>query len=58
MTTPSPPELQPGDEGAPGVPGVGEDVCPACAGSGRQPDGAPCPQCGGSGHVMEGIGGG
>jgi hypothetical protein len=57
-TTPSEPELNPGDEAAPGTPGAGEDVCPTCAGSGKLPDGKQCPTCGGSGRVMEGIGGG
>ncbi len=53
MNTP----LNPGDEAPPGTPGSGEDVCPACHGSGKQ-DGKPCPNCGGSGTIQEGIGGG
>ena len=53
MNTP----LNPGDEAAPGTPGSGEDVCPACHGSGKQGDQA-CPNCGGSGTIQEGIGGG
>lgn len=59
-TTPSSnstPPLNPGDEAAPGTPGSGEDVCPACKGSGQQ-DNRPCPACGGTGIVTEGIGGG
>lgn len=51
------PDLNPGDEAAPGTPGAGEDMCDACAGTGKQ-DGKPCPECGGSGRVMRGIGGG
>ncbi|WP_179119085.1 hypothetical protein [Massilia sp. KIM] len=51
------PALNPGDEAAPGTPGAGEDLCDACAGTGKQ-DGKPCPECGGSGRVMRGIGGG
>ena len=52
------PDLKPGDEAAPGTPGAGEDLCTACAGSGRLPSGAPCPECEGTGKVMRGIGGG
>lgn len=52
------PDLNPGDEAAPGTPGAGEDICPACSGSGKKADGAPCPMCGGTGRIMEGIGGG
>ncbi|MFC5460807.1 hypothetical protein [Massilia niabensis] len=58
MTTTPEPDLNPGDEAAPGTPGAGEDVCEACAGSGKLGDGRSCPQCGGSGRVMRGIGGG
>ncbi len=29
------PKLNPGDEGAPGTPGTGENVCPDCSGTGR-----------------------
>lgn len=56
MATTPDPDLNPGDEAAPGTPGAGEDVCEACAGSGKLADGKPCPQCGGSGRVMRGIG--
>lgn len=58
MSTTSQPDMNPGDEAAPGTPGAGEDICDACSGSGKQADGKPCPQCGGSGKVMRGIGGG
>lgn len=52
------PDLNPGDEAEPGTPGAGEDVCEACAGTGKLSDGRPCSNCGGSGKVMRGIGGG
>jgi RecJ-like exonuclease len=58
MATSSEPPLSPGDEAKPGTPGAGEDLCEACAGSGKLSDGRPCPQCGGTGRVMRGIGGG
>jgi DnaJ-class molecular chaperone len=50
------PQVNPGDEAAPGVPGTGENVCPDCKGSGRL-DNAPCQTCGGTGKVIEGVGG-
>lgn len=50
--------LSPGDEAAPGTPGTGEDICPACKGSGNGADGKPCPNCDGTGLITEGIGGG
>jgi DnaJ-class molecular chaperone len=50
--------LSPGDEGAPGTPGTGEDICPACKGSGKTAEGKSCPNCGGTGLITEGIGGG
>ena len=40
------PGTAPGDEAAPGTPGAGENICPACKGSGRV-QGRPCPNCGG-----------
>ncbi len=46
----------PGDEAPPGTPGTGEDLCPACHGSGRV-EGKSCSNCGGSGKVIAGIGG-
>ncbi|MDR5775355.1 hypothetical protein P9250_13300 [Caballeronia sp. LP006] len=51
------PPLSPGDEAEPGVPGTGEDLCPACNGSGKL-DGEKCDTCGGTGKVTQGIGGG
>ena len=54
---PAGPQVNPGDDAAPGTPGTGENVCPRCAGSGRA-SGAPCPECGGTGKVVEGLGGG
>lgn len=55
--TPDRVSTMPGDEAAPGTPGAGEDVCPACHGSGRR-GGEPCPECGGTGRIVRGIGGG
>ena len=49
--------VNPGDEAEPGTPGTGEDVCPACGGTGSK-DGLACVHCGGSGRVVAGIGGG
>jgi hypothetical protein len=48
---------RPGDEGPPGAPGTGENLCPDCNGSGRL-EGRACPTCEGTGKVIEGIGGG
>lgn len=45
-----------GDEAPPGTPGIGENVCPHCGGSGEH-EGRTCPVCGGSGKVIEGIDG-
>ena len=50
------PKLNPGDAGAPGTPGVAENVCPECRGSGKI-ESRSCPTCGGTGKVQEGIGG-
>ncbi len=66
MSAKSPEEQRtPRDDPAPGTPGSGEDICPACHGSGKKTDpetGArldvPCPRCDGSGRIIEGIGGG
>jgi len=55
---PVPPAPAPGDEAPAGTPGTGEQVCPACGGTGLQPGGAACLQCEGSGKVVAGIGGG
>ncbi|KQV80296.1 hypothetical protein ASD15_15670 [Massilia sp. Root351] len=52
------PDIEPGDDAAPGTPGTGEDVCPACRGTGKLAGGQPCSECGGSGRITEGIGGG
>lgn len=48
--------INPGDDAAPGTPGTGEDICPACSGSGKE-DGQPCRNCGGTGKVVKGVGG-
>jgi RecJ-like exonuclease len=48
--------LNPGDEAAPGTPGTGEHLCPACQGRG-QLEGVECRACGGSGRIIAGIGG-
>lgn len=50
-------KLNPGDEGIPGTPGTGENLCPDCGGTGKL-NNAPCRTCGGTGKVIEGIGGG
>ncbi|WP_345816372.1 hypothetical protein AAGS40_19240 [Paraburkholderia sp. PREW-6R] len=49
--------LNPGDEAPADSPGVGEDICRACEGSGTV-NGQPCAECGGTGKVLQGIGGG
>lgn len=51
-------DLSPGDEAAPGTVGSGDDVCPVCAGSGKNASGGACPNCRGTGIITEGIGGG
>ena len=58
MATHIDPNLNPGDDAAPGTPGTGEDICDECGGSGKLSDGRPCPNCGGTGRVIHGIGGG
>lgn len=58
MTTTFNPDMNPGDEAAPGTPGAAEDLCQACEGKGKLANGQPCPECGGTGRVMRGIGGG
>jgi DnaJ-class molecular chaperone len=45
----------PGDESRPGGPQTAEQICPACAGSGRKGE-APCDHCGGSGRVIVIVG--
>ena len=48
----------PGDEVPPDAESVGENICPACGGSGRR-EGRECPECGGTGRiVVEAVGGG
>lgn len=47
--------MNPGDEATPGTPGTGQNICRACAGSGRQAD-RECPDCGGTGIVIAGVG--
>jgi hypothetical protein len=49
--------LNPGDEGPEDGPGVGENTCRVCQGTGRL-NGGECVTCGGTGIVEEGIGGG
>lgn len=58
MATTSDPNMNPGDEAAPGTPGAAEDICDECSGKGTLASGGECPACGGSGRVMRGIGGG
>ncbi len=55
--SPTGPKLNPGDDGAPGTPGVAENVCPECRGSGKT-GATPCQNCGGTGIVNEGLAGG
>ena len=50
------PTLNPGDEGAPGTPGVAENTCRECGGTGKI-NAQPCQKCGGTGIVQEGISG-
>jgi DnaJ-class molecular chaperone len=49
-------DMAPGDEAPQGTPRAGENICPACGGTG-QLDGATCQTCEGSGVVIEEIGG-
>ncbi|MGE8547959.1 MAG: hypothetical protein ACN6OC_11030 [Alcaligenes sp.] len=56
MTTPTPEDMNPGDQAAPGTPGTGEVTCPVCNGSGKV-DQKPCDTCGGTGKVVRGVGG-
>ncbi|SDD17201.1 hypothetical protein [Paraburkholderia lycopersici] len=53
----NPTPLNPGDQGPPDAPGVGEDLCSACHGTGLV-EGQRCAVCGGTGKVLQGIGGG
>lgn len=49
--------LNPGDEAPRRTPGVGEDICRVCHGTGKV-EGTQCTVCGGTGKVLQGIGGG
>ena len=53
---PSGDPMNPGDDAPAGTPGTGENVCPACGGTGRDGGGA-CATCGGTGKVTVGVGG-
>jgi len=55
---PTHPEERPGDIAPADTEDTGENLCPACSGSGRADDGSECPVCAGSGRVIEGVGGG
>ncbi|MBV9716933.1 MAG: hypothetical protein JOZ64_16280 [Solirubrobacterales bacterium] len=55
--TQSPTGLRPGDQAPPGSEDVGENLCPACSGSGKANDGSKCITCAGTGRVIEGMGG-
>jgi hypothetical protein len=46
--------MAPGDEAPPGAPGTGEDICPACAGSGKAAGGE-CENCLGRGRIIKAI---
>ena len=48
--------MSPGDQAPPGTPGTGENICPACNGTGKK-NGQDCPNCEGSGTIITGIGG-
>ena len=44
------PEMNPGEEAPPPVPGE-ENICPVCGGGGVADDGTRCENCGGTGKV-------
>ncbi len=48
-------ERKPGDEVSPGTPQSGENLCPACGGSGEVGS-RPCRECRGSGTVTTLVG--
>ena len=48
-------DRNPGDETRPGSKQSGEQICPACGGSGRA-ENAACPECGGTGRVTAIVG--
>ena len=45
----------PGDEALPGSKQTGEQICPACRGSGRM-DQSACVECGGTGRITAIVG--
>lgn len=45
----------PGDEAEPGSPQTGDQICPACSGTGKT-EGAACAECGGTGRVTVIVG--
>jgi hypothetical protein len=49
--------MNPGDEAPAGTPGTGENVCPACHGTGKLRGAQACVSCGGTGRIVAGIGG-
>jgi DnaJ-class molecular chaperone len=49
-------KLNPGDEGDPSTPGMAENVCRECKGTGKI-GAVECPICGGTGVVYEEMGG-
>jgi len=49
-------KLNPGDQGEPGTPGMAENVCRECKGTGKV-GAVACPTCGGTGKVNEEMGG-
>ena len=49
-------KLNPGDQGEPGTPGMAENVCRECKGTGKI-GAVECPTCGGTGKVNEEMGG-
>lgn len=51
-----PPPVNPGYEAPLGTVGTGENVCPACHGTGMV-GGETCENCNGTGKIMAGIGG-
>jgi DnaJ-class molecular chaperone len=51
----------PDDDPEPGTPGTAEDICPECAGTGKQVDKqtgkqSSCERCDGTGLIVQGIG--
>jgi hypothetical protein len=50
-------DVRPGDQAFPGTPGTGENICPACGGTGRLDGGQECSTFRGTGKVIEALGG-